>query len=309
MNVSDCAPGQKCFYAACVDVPSAPDADSDTVSDTEDNCPDISNWTQADLDGDGQGDVCDADIDGDGFEDIVDNCPLIANPDQTDLDGNGWGDACEGGAGITGRTCSTLGYSMATQFFDGFEDGIFLGWFVPDGTSGSSTPGYIVDYVAPQILDTAAHGGTLGVHFPSATYGEANHSMEQEFCMPLTSEVQLSVWIKPDKVGYCCGPYGTAGFQVSFVKGTQGYSLSYLWSFSSQEDSAKHHIVHLDESPYDWTQGQWNHLEVNLQAALIDAFGFEDTSNVIVVKVKAYNHYSNGSPQGFNLDDLQLTPQ
>ncbi len=36
------------------------DADGDNVCDTEDNCPDISNPDQADSDGDGLGDVCDA---------------------------------------------------------------------------------------------------------------------------------------------------------------------------------------------------------------------------------------------------------
>ena len=58
------------------------DDDLDRVAEFEDNCPNISNPNQADLDGDGKGDVCD-------------NCPIISNPNQADLDGDGDGDVCD----------------------------------------------------------------------------------------------------------------------------------------------------------------------------------------------------------------------
>ena len=44
-----------------------PDSDGDGVIDAHDNCFSQPNPDQADLDGDGRGDVCDTDIDGDGF--------------------------------------------------------------------------------------------------------------------------------------------------------------------------------------------------------------------------------------------------
>ena len=54
--------------------------------DSEDNCPSAVNPDQADLDGDGFGDVCDNDDDGDYTRDTNDNCPRYPNPDQLDAD-------------------------------------------------------------------------------------------------------------------------------------------------------------------------------------------------------------------------------
>ncbi|DAC06780.1 MAG TPA: hypothetical protein D7H88_07445 [Candidatus Poseidoniales archaeon] len=51
------------------------DSDDDGFVDQTDNCPAIANPTQADLDNDGLGDVCDLDKDGDGIPIPDDNCP------------------------------------------------------------------------------------------------------------------------------------------------------------------------------------------------------------------------------------------
>ena len=64
--------------------PTAPDADSDNVPDSSDNCPNIVNTNQADTDLDGIGNPCD-------------NCPNAANPTQANWDPNtdSTGDACD----------------------------------------------------------------------------------------------------------------------------------------------------------------------------------------------------------------------
>ena len=70
------------------------DLDGDAVLNALDNCPTVPNPAQADGDGDGAGDLCDPDPDGDGVV-LGDNCPAAANPEQEDTDGDGLGDACD----------------------------------------------------------------------------------------------------------------------------------------------------------------------------------------------------------------------
>lgn len=73
------------------------DTDGDGVSDGNDNCPEVANNDQADLDNDELGDACDDDKDGDGFAASVDCDDLVAtlNVETTfyaDTDGDGLGD-------------------------------------------------------------------------------------------------------------------------------------------------------------------------------------------------------------------------
>ncbi|MEM8995173.1 MAG: thrombospondin type 3 repeat-containing protein, partial [Acidobacteriota bacterium] len=74
------------------------DDDADGIVNVMDNCVDVANPGQHDVDGDLSGDLCDADADGDGRNLGVDNCPYAANVSQSDSDGDGAGDACAPGA-------------------------------------------------------------------------------------------------------------------------------------------------------------------------------------------------------------------
>ena len=70
------------------------DNDGDGFVDQQDNCPDVSNPTQTDLDNDGIGDACDLDKDGDGINVPDDKCPHDINPWQSDITNDYDQDGC-----------------------------------------------------------------------------------------------------------------------------------------------------------------------------------------------------------------------
>lgn len=70
------------------------DTDGDGYVDLADNCPSVSNPTQADNYGTSAGDACE-DTDGDGTNDNTDNCPTTSNASQANNYGGAAGDACE----------------------------------------------------------------------------------------------------------------------------------------------------------------------------------------------------------------------
>lgn len=70
------------------------DIDGDGVRDVFDNCVQVPNTDQADIDRNGRGDTCD-DFDRDGVMNNVDNCINQPNRSQSDDDYDGIGDACD----------------------------------------------------------------------------------------------------------------------------------------------------------------------------------------------------------------------
>lgn len=91
----------------CVDVvnPDQADLDLDGYGDACDNCPEFSNGSQVDRDGDGLGDACDFcpddpeasqdDRDGDGVGDDCDGCPDVPDKGFEDTDGDGVTNVCD----------------------------------------------------------------------------------------------------------------------------------------------------------------------------------------------------------------------
>lgn len=70
------------------------DVDNDNIADLRDNCVDVANTDQKDINNNGRGDVCD-DFDQDGVTNNKDNCQNMPNINQTDTDGDQIGDACD----------------------------------------------------------------------------------------------------------------------------------------------------------------------------------------------------------------------
>ena len=90
------------YGAACPPV----DNDGDGVIKSDDNCDAAANPDQTDLDGDDQGDACDADRDGDRIDDGFDNCPTVYNLEPTDVDGDGFvDDQLDGDGDGIGTAC------------------------------------------------------------------------------------------------------------------------------------------------------------------------------------------------------------
>ena len=117
------------------------DTDGDGSSNTVDNCLFAENGDQADLDGDGLGDVCDTDQDGDGTPDATDAFPRDPLEQlDTDLDGIGDNaDLDDDGDGLSDADETVLGTNplRADTDGDGLDDAeeLELGFDPLDPTS------------------------------------------------------------------------------------------------------------------------------------------------------------------------------
>jgi hypothetical protein len=81
-----------------------------------DNCPFVSGDSQADLDGDGQGDACDDDIDGDGVSNAAE-AARGTDSRKADTDGDGVGDAADSCPTVVGSAPSGCDVTAPTVSF------------------------------------------------------------------------------------------------------------------------------------------------------------------------------------------------
>lgn len=154
-----------------------PDLDDDGILNGDDNCPEVANADQADLDLDDAGDACDVDDDGDGVSDTGDNCPTVANADQSNIDGDAFGDVCDtddDGDGLSdgADACPAVAEDAdANQDTDGCpedasHDLAVATFRVPGGSAGGSAR-----TIAIKIKNLGAHADTAFVEVTgSASY-------------------------------------------------------------------------------------------------------------------------------------------
>ena len=118
------------FLAACGS--DDKDTDGDGVKDSRDNCVDVVNADQADLDGDRLGDACDDDWDGDDVPNGVDLFPRNGN-ESVDADEDGIGDN-----GDLAQGNSDPSYALVSRMIE--EDYFFsyLYWKCAIRSNGSS---------------------------------------------------------------------------------------------------------------------------------------------------------------------------
>ncbi|MFC1779936.1 thrombospondin type 3 repeat-containing protein [Thermodesulfobacteriota bacterium] len=122
------------------------DSDLDNIGYGIDNCPDLYNPDQSDVNSDGVGDACDtgdydgdgltdaeeyvlgtnpslADTDGDEISDSSDNCPSVSNSDQSDVDVDNIGDACDNSDSDNDGLTDAQEYALGTDHINPDTDG------------------------------------------------------------------------------------------------------------------------------------------------------------------------------------------
>jgi hypothetical protein len=175
--------------------PPPPDADGDGVPDSSDNCPNVANAAQADVDSDGVGDACDSqdnrDSDGDGVQNWEDQCPNQAGP----VSNNG----CPTTPQPTG-----LGYPrlmMQKYAITSSADAQQLGrfdWIVTDGENPSTISSYwpVLRQANPGVHISAYIDGTENNNRQTDTRTCISPQQYDDPNVPASAEWTDNWWLK-----------------------------------------------------------------------------------------------------------------
>ena len=171
------------------------DSDGDGIVDSNDNCPNVSNPQQSDVNNNGIGDACDtgSDTDGDGLTDAQEFA-AGTNPILADTDGDGLSDFQELSAGLNPTVADTDGDGLQdgvdanpltvnanirdfsllyTTFGDGSKSGQ-IAFDVNTGGAGLNGLGAVVtgpNGFSYTVQDADVSGGSFGKSFPSLEVG------------------------------------------------------------------------------------------------------------------------------------------
>lgn len=122
------------------------DNDGDGIANSKDNCPNLANSDQKDINVNGLGDVCD-DFDQDGMMNSIDNCVDTPNYNQKDTDGDKIGDLCD-----SDESRLTEKYPLIVWFGIGFAALIFLGLlFIAGNKIRKNNQGIDINNIPPQV--------------------------------------------------------------------------------------------------------------------------------------------------------------
>lgn len=149
------------------------DADEDGAGDVCDNCPGISNPSQADSDNDTHADACD-------------NCPDDINEDQADSDGDGIGDVCD--LCPDGNFRANTGLIIYYPFIEGSGNDVY----------DRSNNGLPMDLTVTGSVDwnTTEHGVVMSGGVVGTT-GSAHKVID---ALKATGQSTFEIWIASDNL-------------------------------------------------------------------------------------------------------------